>query len=262
VDNQATVLCCTPTYALRLGEVAAEEGIDLKRSNVRVIVVAGEAGGSIAATRARIEQIWPGARVFDHHGMTEVGAVTYECPVHPGNLHVMEQAYFAEIIEPGSDQPAAEGQPGELVLTPLGRIASPVLRYRTGDLVKRRTGNGERQTACKCGRYDLLLEGGILGRVDDMVIVRGVNVHPSAVEAIVRGVDGIAEYQVRLTKRGPLAEMRLAIELEPGGVDAGEIQETLRQLFQSSLSLQVVIDVVASGTLPRFEMKAKRWIRE
>ena len=136
LDNEATVLCCTPTYALRLGEVAAETGIDLKRSKVRVIVVAGEPGGSIPATRARIEQLWPGVRVFDHHGMTEVGPVTYECPAQPGTLHVIESGFYAEIVEPNSGKPVQHGQPGELVLTPLGRVASPLLRYRTGDLVK------------------------------------------------------------------------------------------------------------------------------
>ena len=137
LDNAATVLCCTPTYALRLGEVAAETGVDLKRSAVRRIIVAGEPGGSIPATRARIEQLWPGARVFDHHGMTEVGPVTYECPAQPGVLHVIEAGYIAEIVEPTSGKPVAPGQVGELVLTTLGRVASPLLRYRTGDLVKR-----------------------------------------------------------------------------------------------------------------------------
>ena len=105
LENAATVLCCTPTYALRLAEVAAEEKIDLKQSRVRTIIVAGEPGGSVPAIRSRIESLWPGARVFDHHGMTEVGPVTYECPKRPGVLHVIESAYYAEVIDPASGKP-------------------------------------------------------------------------------------------------------------------------------------------------------------
>ena len=97
--HQANVLCCTPTYALRLAEVAKEEGINLNHSPVRSIIVAGEPGGSIKSTRKRIEEAWPKSSVFDHHGMTEVGPVTYQCPNNPGLLHVLENAYLPEIID-------------------------------------------------------------------------------------------------------------------------------------------------------------------
>ena len=133
--HDANVLCCTPTYALRLAEVAKEEGIDLAKSPVRTIVVAGEPGGSIPATRARLEEAWPGATVFDHHGMTEVGPVTHQCPAQAGVLHVLEEAYLPEIIHPKTTEPVAAGGTGELVLTTLGRHGSPLIRYRTGDLV-------------------------------------------------------------------------------------------------------------------------------
>src|SRR2546429_6335342 len=169
IDNGATILCCTPTYALRLAEVAAEEEIDLRSARVKTIIVAGEPGGSVPALRARLQELWHGARVFDHHGMTETGPVTHECPRQAGVLHVLEPAYFAEVIEPASCKPLAAGQTGELVLTTLGRIGSPLLRYRTGDLVKR-------GSPCTCSRHTLTLEGGILGRVDDMIVVRGVNI--------------------------------------------------------------------------------------
>jgi phenylacetate-CoA ligase len=135
IANQATALCCTPTYALHLTEVAAQEQIDLSKIPLRTIVVAGEPGGSIPATRERLGKLWHGARIFDHHGMTEVGPVTFECPLQPGILHVVEPAYWAEIIGPQTGQPAAPGTSGELVLTTLGRTGSPLLRYRTGDLV-------------------------------------------------------------------------------------------------------------------------------
>jgi phenylacetate-CoA ligase len=147
LDNQATVLCCTPTYALRLAEVAAQEGIDLSKSAVKRIFAAGEPGASIPATRARLESQWPGAKVIDHHGMTETGPVTFECPARPGTLHVIESAYFPEVIHRETGEPMPPGSTGELILTTLGRTGSPVLRYRTGDIVKTAD-----QPVCVCGR--------------------------------------------------------------------------------------------------------------
>lgn len=260
LDNGLTALCCTPTYALRLGEVAREEGMDLNRSRMRRILVAGEPGGSVPAVRARIESLWPGARVWDHHGMTEVGPVTYECPARPGVLHVMEPGYFAEIIEPATGKPASPGECGELVLTSLGRVASPLLRYRTGDLVKRGTRNGERE-ACACGSYELALEGGILGRVDDMVIVRGVNVYPAAVEEVIRSVGGVAEYQVAVTTRGPLTELALTIEPTPDVSGSSALVKRIGTALETAFALHVPITVAPVGSLPRFEMKARRWTR-
>ncbi|HEX4645481.1 MAG TPA: AMP-binding protein, partial [Verrucomicrobiae bacterium] len=194
IDNGANVLCCTPTYALRLAEVAAEEKINLQDSLVRTILVAGEPGGSIPAFRARLEQAWPGVRVFDHHGMTETGPVTYECPLRPGVLHIVESAFYAEVIDPATGKHVGPGETGELVLTTLARTASPVLRYRTGDIVhvdqrikdfesgaekQKLTVNQNVETldlefgtgTCVCGRNELSLVGGILGRTDDMVVI-------------------------------------------------------------------------------------------
>src|SRR5947207_13409564 len=190
IDNGATILCCTPTYALRLAEVAAEEKIDLRAARVKTIIVAGEPGGSILALRTRLQELWHGARVFDHHGMTETGPVTHECAKQPGVLHLLEPAYLAEVIDPASGKPAGPGQNGELVLTTLGRIGSPLLRYRTGDVVK------PALRPCLCGRQTLALEGGILGRTDDMIIVRGVNIFPSGFEDIIRACGEVVEYQV------------------------------------------------------------------
>lgn len=260
--NQATVLCCTPTYALRLGEVARQEGMDLGRSSVRVMVVAGEPGGSIPATRKLIETFWPRTRVFDHHGMTEVGPVTFECPRQPGTLHVIESGYLAEIVDPATGEPVSGGEAGELILTPLGRAASPLLRYRTGDLVQAGSRGCRPETPCVCGRYDLDLEGGILGRVDDMVIVRGVNVHPSAVEQIVRDVGGIHEYQVRLGGQGAMTEMTLVVERAPADSgDEAELKKRIAREFESTFSLRVPVEIAAPGSLPRFEMKARRWVK-
>jgi phenylacetate-CoA ligase len=255
-DNRITVLCCTPTYAQHLGTVARERKIDLADSAVRLLVVAGEGGGSIPATRARLEQLWPGATVFDHHGMTEVGPVTYQCPAQPGVLHVLETAYLAEVIDPQSLAAVAPGETGELVLTSLDRIGSPLLRYRTGDLVRPR---GE--AACACGRPELALEGGILGRSDDMVVVRGVNVYPSFVEEIVRSCPDVTEYRVQLDCRGAMTQLSLEAETVPECVDQPAVRDRLEHSFQSALNLRVLVRLLPPGSLPRFEMKAMRWVK-
>jgi phenylacetate-CoA ligase len=274
MENGATILCCTPTYALRLAEVAAEEKIDLRAARVRTIIVAGEPGGSIPALRARLQKLWHGVRVFDHHGMTETGPVTHECPKHPGVLHVLEPAYFAEVIDPVSTKPIAPGQRGELVLTTLGRTGSPVLRYRTGDLVKlvhqqsilrSKATVEDRSTIgdqpCECGRHTLALDGGILGRTDDMVIVRGVNVFPSAVEDIIRSCGDVAEYQVTVSNARSLIE--LSVQIEPALVcpDPAALVKRLEKSFEDAFALRVPVKTVPTGTLPRFEMKAKRWVK-
>ncbi len=249
LDNEAGVLCCTPTYALHLGEAAIEEKIDLSKSKVRRIIVAGEPGGSIKNTQARIESLWPGARVFDHHGMTEVGPVSYACPKRERVLHVIESSYVAEVIDPAT---GAAADRGELVLTNLGRIGSPLIRYRTGDIVQR----GE--SPCACGTRDMALESGILARTDDMVVIRGVNLYPSAIEDLVRACDGISEYRVEIRVERSLSE--LSIQVEPSRDDPG-LAHRLESSLRDALGLRIPVSIAAAGSLPRFEMKAARWIR-
>lgn len=256
LENQATVLCCTPTYAIRLGEVAEEERIDLSASRVRSIIVAGEPGAGIPATRRRIEQYWQGANVYDHHGMTEIGPVTFECPVRRGTLHVIESAFVPEVIAPDTDQPLAPGGQGELVLTNLGRIGSPLIRYRTGDLVKT-----AEQSPCDCGRYDMALEGGILGRTDDMAIVRGVNLHPTAVEEILRRFDRIAEYQAEIYTERAMLEIRIRVEPTPDCHDREHLRHEIEAELRGAFNLRIPVHIEEPGTLPRYELKARRWIR-
>jgi phenylacetate-CoA ligase len=244
VEHGAEVICCTPTYALRLADVAKEEGIDLGESKVRTIIVAGEAGGSVPAVRARISDGWNGAQVVDHYGMTEVGPVAYEDPAQVGTLRIIEESYFAEVIEPGGRHPVPEGGVGELVLTPLGRASWPLLRYRTGDLVK-----------WSHDSEGIALEGGIIGRADDMVVVRGVNVYPTAIDSVVRAVPEISEYRALISRRGAMSELELQIE-SPDDNAAARLERALNQ----SLALRVPVTRVEAGTLPRFEMKARRWI--
>jgi phenylacetate-CoA ligase len=255
-DNQVTVLCCTPTYALRLAEVAAQEGIDLSESSLRIILTAGEPGACIPATRSRLQALWPGARVRDQHGMTEIGPVTFECPARPGVLHVLEAGFIPEVIDPRTERPVGVGEQGELVLTNLCRAGSPLIRYRTGDLVRRAA-----SAPCACGRHDLALEGGILGRTDDMVIVRSVNLYPSAVEEVVRGFDQVAEYRVEVISARAMTELRIDLEPVPHCPDPSALGEAVASALRAAFNLRIPVSLVPPDTLPRFELKARRWVR-
>jgi phenylacetate-CoA ligase len=216
--------------------------------------VAGEPGGSIPATRELIEKGF-GARVVDHCGMTEVGPTAIECPEAPASLHIMETDYVAEIVDSDTLEPVPSGQPGELLLTTLSRLGSPLLRYRTGDLVQAAV------EPCRCGRSLLKLEGGILSRVDDMIHLRGNNVYPGAVEAILRRFEGVVEYRMTVDESAPLTALR--IEVEPaGGVDGAGLANLVSQALRDELLFRAEVIPVAVGSLPRFEMKARRLVRK
>jgi phenylacetate-CoA ligase len=255
IENEVTVLCSTPSYAMHLAEVASEEGIDLGAAKVRRIIVAGEPGGSIPATRTFLEKLWPRARVFDHHGMTEIGPVSYECPERRGTLHVIESAFIPEVIHPETFRPVEPGATGELVLTNLGRVASPLLRYRTGDVVRR-----AHDVRCACGSYELALDGGILARSDGVVIVRGVNVYPTAVEEILRSC-GIAEFRVETYTESALAQMQIDVEPLPQSGDPARVADRVATALRNALGLRVKVACVPCGSLPRSEGKARRWHR-
>ena len=252
----ATVVCCTPTYALRLAEIAAQErpGRPLAQSTVRVLIVAGEPGGSIPATRERIERLW-GARVIDHHGLTEVGPVSFECWEAPGFLHLNEAEYVCEVLDPSTGRDLPDGEAGELVLTNLGRTASPVIRYRTGDIVVRRSG------PCACGRSCARLEGGIRARADDMINIRGVNVYPAAIESVVHRFPEVLAFRSIVSTAGAMPSIRVEVEVAPSGEAAGTAAKVAHQL-REALGLTVPVKVVDAGTLPRFEMKSIRFVVE
>ncbi|MBI1387817.1 MAG: AMP-binding protein [bacterium] len=256
IANQTTVLCCTPTYALRLAEAALEEGIDPASAGVHKIVVAGEPGASVEGVRARIGSLWNGARLFDHHGMTEIGPVTFESAHHPGVLHPLEQSYIIEVIDPETTRPVDSGETGELILTNLGRAARPLIRYRTGDAVR-----VSWEGAARYGRNEAAFIGGIVGRYDDMVIVRGVNLIPSAVDDVIRRCGGVAEYRVLIAETSALAEVEVVIETAPDCRDSGSLPERLSGELYKAFNLRIPVRRAPEGALPRFEMKAKRWIR-
>ncbi|WP_246114342.1 phenylacetate--CoA ligase family protein [Rubripirellula tenax] len=248
-DHHCTVMCCTPTYALHLVEVAKRVGVDLSANSVTRIIVAGEPGGSIDSIRCNIEQAW-GAEVFDHTGASEVGAWGFASDDRRG-IHVIESEFIAECLVFDDASPrgrvAAEGEQAELVLTNLGRLGGPAIRYRTGDIVR-----GYRQHDRPC-RF-LWLDGGVLGRCDDMVVIRGVNVFPSSVEAIVREIEPTAEFRMIVTRRDHMDQ--LAIQLEASESSAGQLARRLRD----RLAMRIDVDPLPDGSLPRFEAKAKRWL--
>ena len=249
LDHAITVVFATPTYALHLAELAAAEGIDLAGSAVRLVVVAGEPGGSVPGTRSRIEQAW-GARLSDHYGLTEVGPVTAEPEGEPGVQRVLESEYVAEVLTPGGDAPAPPGELGELVLTNLTRPNSPLIRYRTGDLVRALPPDSNHHGW-------LRLDGGVLGRADEMLHVRGNNLYPSAIEAVVRRFPSVAEYQVRVDRRGALVDLEVAVE-PTGAADAAELVKSVARALYDALLFKVAVVAVPPGSLPRFEMKARR----
>lgn len=253
LDNSATVIGCTPTYALRMAEVAQIEGIDIAASPVRALIVAGEPGGSIAATRARLESAWR-ARVFDHSGMTEIGPCGFECLESPGGIHLIESEFIPEVVDPETGEAVADGSLGELVLTNLGRVGSPLIRYRTGDQVRML------RERCACGRWFARLEGGILGRTDEMLLIRGNNVFPTAVEEVVRGFP-VLEFRLTVSQGHSLTALKIEVEPAPGADDLG-IQTQLTEAIRDRFHFKPVVIVVDRGTLPRYEMKSKRVVFE
>ncbi len=248
-DHRCTVLCCTPTYALHLAAVAQKMGVDLSKTSVRRIIVAGEPGGSTPSVRQRLETVWD-AKVVDHTGASEVGAWGFGNPAGTG-IHVIETEFIAELLrfEPQYPQgiKAGEGEEAELVLTNLGRLGGPVIRYRTGDVVR-----GYRNHDQEC-RF-LFLDGGVLGRVDDMMVIRGVNVFPSSIESIVREITPLAEFRMIATRVDEMDQ--LAIEVEAEETVVKQLSDRLRD----RLAMRVNVAAVPEGTLPRFEAKAKRLV--
>src|SRR5690349_6456863 len=205
VDNRCTVLVSTPTYALHLTEVAARQGVELSASAIRRTIHAGEPGASLPAVKRAIESAW-GATCFDHAGATEVGAWAFDCEAQAGAIHLNEAEFIFEVIDPATGFRVREGERGEMVITNLGRGAMPAIRYRTGDLVEMT------HEPCPCGRGLARIRGGVLGRADDMMIVRGVNLYPSAIDNVMRGLPAIVEYEVLVRRMEGMDDLLIRME--------------------------------------------------
>jgi phenylacetate-CoA ligase len=236
-----------------MAEIAEQEGVDLKSSSVRIMIHAGEPGALVPAIRDKIKIAW-GATPYDYPGLTEVGAYALHCRHQEQSIHINESEFIAEIIDPKTGQPMPEGEIGEMVLTNLGRSCSPGIRFRTGDLVKLR------ETPCACGRTFRLLEGGILGRSDEMIPLRGMNIFPSKVGEIVEGhLEVGEEYRMIAHTIEGINDFKVMVELNKGRNTEDtikNIREDLRQHFEIRLD----VEAVPPGTLPRSDYKSKRFL--
>ena len=212
------------------------------------MVVAGEPGGSIPTTRERIARAW-GARVYDHYGLTEVGPVAFETTERPNEMRLLESKFIVEVLDPVSGFPS---ESGELVLTNLGRLGSPLIRYRTGDLVTLSP-----DLDFLGHRY---LVGGILSRADDMIHIRGNNLYPSAIEAVIRRFPEVVEFRIVVDQSEALADLK--IEIEPASNSSGvNLAQSVSRAIRDDLLFRADVVAVAPGTLPRFELKSQRVVR-
>lgn len=257
VELGATVVCATPTYALRMGQAAEQMGIDLRKDGrVRRVVVSGEPAGSVPAVKQMITDMWGGI-CGDTAGMTEIGTIMiYECDRQPGGTHIIEDHFIEEVLDPATDEPLGYGQRGERVVTSFGRGFIPLIRYRTKDLVVKVP-----HSRCSCGRTGDIYEGGILGRVDDMKLIRGTNVYPRAVEAIVREFPAVEEFQIVLTREHDVQdEITVKVELKADQAHTWDALHTrlCKDLAAAHEGLRFNVVQAGRGELPRFELKAKR----
>ncbi|HEY7342316.1 MAG TPA: AMP-binding protein [Ktedonobacterales bacterium] len=255
VEMGVTTVCSTPTYALRLWQQAQEMGIDLTQSAVNKVILSGEPSGSIPAVKRQLAEAW-GAKVGDTAGMTELGTIMiFECSHQPGGTHIIEDHFIEEVVNPETGEPTPYGELGERVVTSFGRGFIPVLRYRTKDMVLKVP-----YSTCDCGRTGDIYQGGIRGRWDDMKLIRGTNVYPRAVEALIREHDAIDEFQIYIWRNDIRDEITIKVEMKPGREDEWPAlsEELANELAAAHEGLRFIIELMPPGTLPRFELKAKR----
>jgi phenylacetate-CoA ligase len=253
-----TVVCGTPTYVLFLGEVAKKRGVDLSKTTVRIVITAGEPGAQVPSTKKCIETTW-GAKNYDDIGSTEISNFGFECVAQKGT-HVVESMFLAEVIDPLTGKAVDPGQEGELVLTNLCCESMPLIRWRMGDIVK------FDYEKCDCGRTFLRLEGGIIGRSDDMFQFGGVNIFPSAIENFVRETKEFSnEYQIFAPKMGSGKHLKISVEPSSPSLskeDMARAVKAFKEIFKFRIGVTPDVEVTQIGGLPRFEGKAKRIIRE
>lgn len=259
IELGVTTVASTPTYALHLWQKAREMGIDLAReSKVNKVILSGEPAGSIPAVKRQLEEAW-GAQCGDTAGMTEIGTIMiFECSHHSGGTHIIEDHFIEEVLDPASSEPVGYGELGERVVTSFGRGFIPLIRYRTRDMVMKVPAG-----TCSCGRTWDLYRGGIRGRWDDMKLVRGTNIYPSAVEAIIREYQSIDEFQIYLWRKDDIRdEIDVRLEVKSGSEDAWpDLQTKLAvDLAQAHEGLRFNVVRMDHGSLPRFELKARRLV--
>ncbi|MDQ7989518.1 MAG: phenylacetate--CoA ligase [Candidatus Dactylopiibacterium sp.] len=247
-----TVTWTTPSYAWHLGETARAQGIDPARDlAIRKIIVAGEPGGSIPATRAAIERIWD-AQLFDFYGISDIyGACAGMCEARDG-LHLVEDDILLEVLDPATLEPVPDGTPGEMVLTTLTKAARPMIRFRTGDIVT------ADRSPCRCGRTHARIR--VTGRIDDMFIVNGVNVFPSDIEFVIRSLPGLnGEFRITVADERHLTRYSLEVERGESTESDAALAERIAHDAKTRLGVRPrAVTILAPGSLPRTTHKARR----
>ena len=256
-ELRTTALMATPTYILGMADTARNKlGIDpAKDLYVTKITAAGEPGGSIPATRKRMEEAW-GTKVYDHAGGTEVGHWGYECEAQCGQ-HVNEAFHLVEIEEVDTGASITEpGKSGSMIITTFDRLAHPCIRFDSKDIIE-----WSPIEKCECGRTFRLLKGGIIGRADDITKVKGVLLAPTAIEEVVRDIPELGdEYEVIVTKKGDIDNITLKVEIIPDFKrNADAIEQKLAQQLRLKTNLRYNLEFHEYGTLPRYDVKAKRF---
>jgi phenylacetate-CoA ligase len=255
-EIKATAMMATPTYVLGMADAANRMDINPASDlNIRKITCAGEPGALVPATKKRMEKAW-GAKVFDHVGATEIGAWGFECSAQPGALHVNEAMFLAEIEDLDTGRTITEpGVTGRLVITALNRMAQPCIRFDSKDIIQ------FSDEPCACGRSYRLVPGGVIGRADDITKVKGVLLAPSAIEDVVRSIPGLSnDYEVIVEKKGDVDHILLKVEIEPEAANREkELESILSTELRVKTNLGYAIEMHPYGSLPRFEVKARRF---
>jgi phenylacetate-CoA ligase len=256
-DFGVTAICCTPSYFLHLAERALQLGVNLRDLPLRAGIFGAEPWTD--SLRRRLEDL-AGIQAFDIYGLSEVigPGVAIECPYHNG-LHIFEDHFYPEVVDPESGQSLPEGEEGELVLTTLSKEAMPMIRYRTRDITALIPG------PCPCGR-SLRRMRRIARRTDDMLIVRGVNIFPSQVEAALLTIEGtMPHYQILLTRQHGLDQMEVQVEVTAetfsdriGAME--ELNQKIADALEHVLGIRVEVLLVEPHTIQRSEGKARRVI--
>ena len=251
-DHHITALMGAPSYLLRLALTAESElGMKPAEMDVRRLICGAEAGGSIPAMRKRLEEAWQ-AEVFDHLGASEVGPWGYECSVHPGGVHICEAFFLLEFLDPETLEPTLPGQLSRVVITSLEKYAQPVIRWDLKDLVRLS------ESPCPCGRTFRWVEGGILGRADDLIKIRGVLFSPQAVEDVVRAFEQIRDYRVVISQGKEMDELTIQVETRLEGEELRGLMEDLVSALKLKTHLRFGADFLPEGTFPNQEIKTGR----
>lgn len=256
ISLKPTSVVGTPTYLLHMMHVAQEIGLDMREAGVKFLIGGGEPGFSIPATRELVQEGWGGPTLIDAYGMSEVGVVNCECGAHPLGVHCSEDGSHSFSLGTETGERVGEGEVGENIITSYNRATQPFIKYRTHDLVER-----HEEFDHGCGWTWAFLAGGVLGRTDYMVVIRGVNVYPTAVESLLSKIDGAsAYYELHITREEGMDRMTVKVEAKDG-VPAERyagIAASGERVYASSIGVKLGVEVVPPKALPRYEIKTKR----